>query len=119
MFQPGKAERVLAADHGGRQRPLRPWGSPHPAGSATRGTSSDGLTATAGRWPSLGSPDIPNPLTMPNTAGITISVSSVEEIMPPIIGTAMRCILRAGAGAPHDRQQPGHDTQVAGIAHVY
>ena len=33
------------------------------------------------------------PLTRPKIAGITISVSSVEEIMPPIIGTAMRCMI--------------------------
>ena len=32
------------------------------------------------------------PLTRAYTAGMTISVSRVEEIMPPIIGTAMRCM---------------------------
>ena len=34
-----------------------------------------------------------NPFTSPKIAGITISVSSVDEIMPPIIGTAMRCMI--------------------------
>ena len=35
----------------------------------------------------------PNPFTRPKIAGMTINVSSVEEIMPPIIGTAMRCMI--------------------------
>ncbi len=37
--------------------------------------------------------DSRQPFTSPNTAGITISVSSVEDTMPPIIGTAMRCMI--------------------------
>ena len=32
------------------------------------------------------------PFTEPKIAEITINISSVEEIMPPIIGTAMRCM---------------------------
>src|SRR6266702_5389338 len=35
----------------------------------------------------------PKPFTNPKIAGITISVSSVDEIMPPIMGTAMRCMI--------------------------
>src|SRR5215831_10818601 len=38
----------------------------------------------------LGSRGDPNALTGPKIAGITISVSRVEEIIPPIISTAMR-----------------------------
>ena len=33
------------------------------------------------------------PFTRPKIAGITINVSSVEDIMPPIIGTAIRCMI--------------------------
>ena len=29
----------------------------------------------------------------PKIAGITISVRTVDEIMPPIMGTAMRCMI--------------------------
>ena len=43
-------------------------------------------------------------------AGMTTSVRIVDEIMPPIIGTAMRCMTSDPVPvAPHDRQQSGHD----------
>jgi len=32
-------------------------------------------------------------LTSPKIAGITTKVSKADEIMPPIIGTAMRCMI--------------------------
>ncbi len=51
------------------------------------------FAVAAAGLPCRGSVANPNPLTMPNTAGITISVSSVDEIMPPIIGTAIRCVI--------------------------
>jgi len=35
----------------------------------------------------------PKLLTSPKIAGITIKVSGVDEIMPPIMGTAMRCMI--------------------------
>src|SRR5688572_4302764 len=41
---------------------------------------------------SLSSPT-PTPFTSAYTAGITISVRTVEDTMPPIIGTAMRCMI--------------------------
>jgi hypothetical protein len=49
----------------------------------------DKLACTSKRSP-LGNR---KPFTKPKIAGITINVSSVEEIMPPIIGTAMRCMI--------------------------
>ena len=38
-----------------------------------------------------------------------MSVSTVDDTIPPIIGTAMLHDLRTRSGTPHDRQQPGHD----------
>jgi len=40
-------------------------------------------------------------LTQPKIAGITISVSSVDETIPPIIGTAMRCMISEPVPALH------------------
>ena len=40
-------------------------------------------------------------MTKPKIAGITISVSSVDETIPPIIGTAMRCMISEPVPALH------------------
>ena len=48
------------------------------------------------------SPDgSPRPFTKPKIAGITTSVSSVDDVMPPIIGTAMRCMISDPAPVLH------------------
>lgn len=43
----------------------------------------------------------PEPFHKPKIAGITIRVSSVDEIMPPIMGTAMRCMISEPVPVPH------------------
>jgi hypothetical protein len=82
--------------------------SPYSAGSETGYVRSRGwLTNDGGRSaeaPPLGRR---KPLTKPKIAGMTISVSSVEEIMPPIISTAMRCIISEPVPVLHMRQGTG------------
>src|SRR5262245_37578794 len=43
----------------------------------------------------------PLPRTSPKIAGITISVSTVDDTIPPIIGTAMRCMISEPAPELH------------------
>jgi hypothetical protein len=53
------------------------------------------------------------PLTNPKIAGITISVSSIDETIPPMIGTAMRCMISEPVPVLHMRQGTGQ--HAAGI----
>jgi hypothetical protein len=87
------------------------WCSPHSAGSEICRFRLMGAIAGGGDWLPKSS-SFPNrkPFTSPKIAGITIRVSKVDEIMPPIIGTAMRCMISEPAPVlPHDRQQACHD----------
>ena len=44
----------------------------------------------------------PRALTKPKMAGMNTRVSTVQEAVPPIMGTAMRCITSEPEPAPHN-----------------
>jgi hypothetical protein len=74
---------------------MQPSAAAHSTGSSTFdgrtiGPFNDGAVGPTSKRSPLGNR---KPLTSPKIAGITISVSSVDEIIPPIIGTAVRCMI--------------------------
>jgi hypothetical protein len=73
----------------------------HSAGSGTRWDRLiDLVHENEGRLSERSPFGNPKPLTIPKIAGITIRVSNVDEIMPPIIGTAMRCVVERHLDQP-------------------
>src|SRR2546421_6384623 len=65
----------------------------HSTGAAVRWSFFECFAIAAAGLPCSGSAASPNPLTMPNTAGMTVRVCRVDAIMPPILRPAVRLMI--------------------------